>query len=58
MDFLPSILSFLCGTFTATAFFAVLVWRRERHDAQLLRHIKVQSYNAGWQDATDDKYKI
>jgi hypothetical protein len=57
MEFIPSILSFLCGSLVATAFFAVFVWRRERQDAQLLRHIKVQAYNAGWQDATNDKYK-
>jgi len=58
MDFIPSILAFFCGSLVATAAFTVFVWRRERHDAQLLRHIKVQSYNAGWKDATDDKYKI
>ena len=57
MEFLPSILAFLCGSLVATAVFTVFVWRRERHDAQLIRHVKVQSYNAGWQDAANDKYK-
>jgi hypothetical protein len=57
MEFLPSILAFLCGSLAATAAFTVLVWRRERHDAQLFRHVKTQAYNAGWQDATNDKYK-
>jgi hypothetical protein len=55
---LSILLPFLCGTLTATAAFTVLVWRRERHDAQLLRHVKAQAYNAGWKDATDETYKI
>ena len=57
MDFLPSILSFLCGSLVATAGFTLLVWRRERHDTQLLCHVKTCAYNAGWQDATDDKFR-
>jgi hypothetical protein len=58
MEFILSILAFLCGSLVATAIFTLLVWRREHHDAQLLRHVKAQAYNAGWKDATDDKYKI
>jgi hypothetical protein len=54
---LSILLPFLCGSLVATAIFTLLVWRRERHDAQLLRHVKTRAYNEGWQDATDDKYK-
>jgi hypothetical protein len=57
MDLTTTLLPFLCGSLTTTAAFTVLIWRQERQDAQLLRHIKVQSYNEGWKDATDDKFR-
>jgi hypothetical protein len=57
MDFIPSILPFLCGSLAATMLFTLLIWRQGIMDERLIRHIKSTSYNKGWQDGKDSQYK-
>jgi hypothetical protein len=51
------ILPFLCGSLAATMLFTIFIWRQSRLDERLIRHIRRNSYNKGWNDCQDKKFQ-
>lgn len=54
---LTNILCFLCGSLVATMVCTFLIYRQLILDERLIRHIRSTSYNKGWQDGRDSKFK-
>jgi hypothetical protein len=54
---LTNILSFLCGSLVATMVCTFFIYRQMILDERTIRHIRSASYNKGWADGKESKFK-
>lgn len=52
-----NITCFLCGSLVACIGCFLLVWRQERLDHRVIRHIRRNEYLRGWKDGTNQSWR-
>jgi hypothetical protein len=53
---ITNIFSFLCGSLAATMVFAVIMWRQDKLEEDVIRHIHSKAYNRGWKDGRNAQF--